>query len=349
MLPPRGLMKRSAGVALLLIIVGPGCVREPADELAVWREFLPYADVGKQLETLSNYAVDLYLRVRPDDVGAPLWDLLETSASRGVRLRLWLQMPEVGTWLNERNVAEFGGFANELLDRAADNGIAIEWLIFDMEPDFAYAEALRRAAAAAPDDLLPLLMDHHDPGRFESATSDLRGLIDRLHARGVRIMVATLPWTIDDLYDRDAGLQDLFDTPLANLPWDQVCVMTYRPVFSELFATPLSPQFVASYARSVRDLFGPTAQVAIGNIGTPGLLVPVGYGNPMDVRADIAAARSAGVESISLFSLDGMLIEGGPDRWLEAADGPTWWSRSLDPATGRLRLALQWLDRLFVP
>ncbi len=347
---PRHLTARPAeSVLLLLLALGSctGCLNDPPSELAVWSEFLPYEEVHKHLDALARFSAELYLRVRPGDLGEELWTLLESTEARGVRVRLWLQLPDEGTWLNEQNIAGFGDFARMLLKRAEENGIDVEWLIFDLEPELTYAQALRSAAARGDgDELLQLLSEHHDMSLFESASAELRALTDELHARDVRVMVATLPWTIDDLYDSDPDLQDVFDTPLVNVPWDQVCVMAYRPVFADMFGLPLSREYVASYARSALCIFGPTTQVAIGNIGAPGLLVPLGYTDPVDACLDISAARSAGIQGISLFSLDGMIDEGGVDRWLVAASSPTPWSMSLDPATGALRIALQWLDRV---
>jgi hypothetical protein len=339
--------------ALMLIVLlasGPGCLYTPPDELAVWSEFLAYDQVQGQLETLAAHSAALYLRVRPEDLGGPLWELLASAQAQNVEVRLWLQLPAEGTWLNERNMAAGGELARTLLAQAQANGFTIEWLIFDLEPEFAYAQALHDTAVrGAAGDLLEFLRRHQDRAQFETAAAALAALVEELHTRNIRVMVATLPWIIDDLGDGDADFQDIFDTPFVHVPWDQVCVMAYRPVFAELFGLSLSPEYVASYARSVRLLFGPTAQVALGNIGTPGLFTPSGYTTPADIGADIAAARSAGVRSVSLFSLDGMMEQGGALRWLAAAGTPAWWRPVADPAVTALRTALRWLDRLAGP
>lgn len=334
-------------VLFLALGIFAGCVNESPSELAVWSEFLPYEQVHEQLDTLSASSCDLYLRVRPADLGEGLWTLLEGADARGVEVRLWLQLPDEGTWLNEHNVALFGEFALLVLDRAHANGLNIDWLIFDLEPELAYAEMLRSTATRGDlGALLQLLAEHRDVRAFEAATGALRSLTGALHTRGVSVMVTTLPWTIDDLVDGDPDLQDVFDTPLNDVAWDQVAVMAYRPVFADMFGLSLSPGYVASYARSAREAFGPTAQVAIGNIGTPGLLVPRGYTDPLDVYLDVSAARSAGIGSISMFSLDGMVTQGGAEPWLNAGTTPTPRCIQPDPATYLLRGALHWLDGL---
>ena len=48
-----------------------------------------------------------------------------------------------------------------------------------------------------------------------------------------------------------------------------------------------------------------------------------GYSDPLDIALDVMAIKAAGLDDVSVFSLDGMLLEGGIDRWLDAASGPT--------------------------
>lgn len=341
---------RSCGLitALCVLAACTGCFNETPAELAVWSEFLPLDELREHVPTLAEFETGLYLAVRPDDVeGDALWTFLKDAWAADVPVRLWLQLPEQGVWLNEENVTEHAAFARRLVELADEHEAPIEWLIFDLEPDFAYAEALRAAANSGNvQSLLDLLGGHLDAVAFEQATAAVHEIVTDLHDRNVNVMAVTLPWTIDDLADGDADLQDLFDTPLADIPWDQVAVMAYRPVFAELFGVPLSPGYVAGYARSLREAFGSRAHVAVGNISTAGRLVPPGYVDPFDVRRDVSAACSAGIDSMSLFSLDGMLEEGGVRRWLESATTPTPRIPYLDPLADLLRVGLNWADRL---
>lgn len=338
---------RFPAVALLASLTATtGCVNEPPTELGVWSEFLPYEEVNGHLGTLAEFDVDLYLAVRPTDLDSDeFWNSVEAAKTAGVPVRHWLQLPEQGVWLNEQSIAAFSEFALELLVAAGDHDIPVNWIVFDLEPDFAYAEALWAAAEGGElEELAGLLAWHRDPETYALSLAALGALIEELHARNVEVMAVTLPWTIDDLFDSDADIQDAFDTPLADVPWDQVSVMVYRPVFAQLLGVGMSPGYVRSYALSTRAVFGPNAQVAIGNISTPGVFTPPGYTDPLDVRLDVGAARSAGIGSISLFSLDGMVLEGGPERWLAAASTPTLRFPYLDPLTAVLRAALRWLD-----
>ena len=311
-------------VPLVVGLAAIGCFNDPVSELAVWSEFLPPQEVRGQLPALARFEADLYLAVQPDDLGEGLLALLREAETQNVGVRLWPQVPDLGIWVNETNAVEFGVFVFELLEWVAANDVTVEWIIFDLEPSFEYAEQLRgtlgEEGLAA---VLDLLAAHRTPEDFEMARGIIAEIVEQLHSVDVRAMAVTLPWTIDDLADSDADLQDIFDTPLAGIEWDKVSVMAYRPWFSDFLGAPLSPGFVGSYAESVAARFADRAQVAIGNISSPGLLLPQGYSDPFEVTLDVSAARSAGITDVSLYSLDGMVLAGGAERWLAAASGPT--------------------------
>ena len=311
-------------VPLVAGLAATGCCNDPVSELAVWSEFLPPQEVSAQLPVLAQFEADLYLAVQPDDLGEDLLALLREAETQNVGVRLWPQLPDLGIWVNETNAVEFGIFVFELLEWTAANDVSVEWIIFDLEPSFEYAEQLRGTLGEEGlAGVLDLLAAHRAPEDLEAARTTIAEIVEQLHSVDVWAMAVTLPWTIDDLADSDADLQDIFDTPLAGIGWDKVSVMAYRPWFSDFLGASLSPGFVGSYAESIAARFGGRAQVAIGNISSPGLLLPQGYSDPFEVTLDVSAARSAGVADVSLYSLDGMVLADGAERWLAAASGPT--------------------------
>jgi len=333
-------------VLLIVGLAATGCFNDPVSELAVWSEFLPPQEVSGQLPALARFEADLYLAVQPDDLGEDLLALLREAKTQNVGVRLWPQLPDLGVWINETNAVEFGVYVFELLEWMAANDVSVDWIIFDLEPSFEYAEQLRGTLGEEGlAGVLDLLAAHRVPEDFEAARRTIAEIVEQLHSVDVRAMAVTLPWTIDDLADSDADLQDIFDTPLVGIGWDKISVMAYRPWFSDFVGASLSPGFVGSYAESIAALFGDRAQVAIGNISSPGLLLPQGYSDPFDVTRDVAAARSAGVADVSLYSLDGMVLAGGAERWLAAASGPTLALNQADLPTVLMRQVFGLLDR----
>ncbi len=297
------------------------CTAKPPAHLAVWSETLAYPQIAAELPTLAEFNADLYLAIRPIDLNDSLWSLLRAASDHGVAVRPWLLMPDEGVWLNENNIAAFADFAHHFLDQAAAAGVPIDWLIFDIEPPFDLAESLS-ADSNDPLALIAQLVEQADAAAFASATAELQNLVAGLQGRNVRVMAVILPWIVDDLLDGDNDLQDLFNTPFADVPWDEVSVIVYRPTLGELFGVPLPPEFVGRYADDARRLFGERASLALGNVGTPGLLVAPGYEDPPPLLADTAAAALAGVDRVSVYSLEGMIEQGGLRRWLLALTTP---------------------------
>jgi hypothetical protein len=294
-----------------------GCIPAPPPQLAVWSEFVAYERVVEEIPTLAEFETELYLAVRPDDVGEPLWALLREAADHGVLVRLWLQLPEEGLWLNVSNVSQFGEFAIQIVQAAELEGVPVDWLIFDIEPSLELAVMLREAT----DDLvglLRILRTQYDPDAFALAVEELSQLIVGLQQQGKQVMAVTLPWTIDDFIDGDADLQNFFNTPVAGIPWDEVSVIVYRTFLADLFGLPLSTAIVGRYATDARVLYHDRAEIAVGTIGTPGILVPRGYEDPRALARDISAAVNAGITRVSIYSLDGALELGGLRRWLSA-------------------------------
>ena len=107
------------------VIFVPGCYNPPPDRISVWSEFLPFDDVRPLLPALAGGRADLYLAICPDDLNDGLVSLLNDAETAGVAVRPWLQLPEMGVWLNEDNVTAFRDFANAFLDWANAEGLAV--------------------------------------------------------------------------------------------------------------------------------------------------------------------------------------------------------------------------------
>lgn len=324
-----------------------GCYNEPAEELGVWSEFLALDVVRTHWDTLGRFGADLYMAIGPEDLDDSLRAFLTDAKAAGIEVRPWLQLRDQGIWTNEENAAAFANYARELLDWVEENDVPVEWFVIDLEPSLAYAEELHQTAETdGIFAVVELLDEHRDANRFAEARKTLQNMVDEAHRKGFRAMAVTLPWTIDDLADGDPDVQDMFDTPLTEVPWDRVGVMAYRPFFSDLFGVPLSPGYVARYSESMRFWYSDSAHVAVGNVSTAGVMVPPGYTQPTELALDVSAARSAGISSISVFSLDGMVLEGGPELWLAAATGPTLRYGYPDVLTPLIRGAVGVLDTL---
>jgi len=322
-------------VASFIMVWCSACYQPPIGNLAVWSEFLPLAEVAPSVPALAERGVDLYLAVAPADINDELVTFLTNANADGLNVTLWLQLPDNGIWLNETNATAFRSFTTDVLDWADANEITLQMLIYDIEPAFEYAEELAATIMTeGPLGFFDLLQTRQDMAAYLEARNTITAMVEDIQVRGVQAMAVVLPWAINDPRDGDDDLQDVLDTPVTGIPWDRVSVILYRSSIGELVGLPLSPAFVYEYAVEVRRQYGDSAQIAIGTIGTPGLVTTAGYTDPLDIALDVMAIKAAGLSDVSVFSLDGMLLEGGIDRWLDAASGPTVAVPIIDPLAG---------------
>jgi hypothetical protein len=306
--------------------------------LSVWCEFLPYPDLIALLPELAVRGLWLNLAVQAERRDDPaLFELLRAARSHGVTLRAWLLLDKAdGYWPNAWNAAIVADAARRLLDAADRHGAPLEWLIFDFEPPPDLA--LRLAGFASEGrwwSLLGALRSARRENRVLRPEIVYQAIFDELRRAGVRRQIVTMPMSLDEPFG--PRLSGALGIDCLTLLADEFSVMAYRPEFARM-AGPLTADIVGSYARTTVKLYGDTAGIAIGEIGSPGYPVPVpGYSDPADFQADLAACRAAGIASVSVFSLDGILEQGGLERWFDAppveAPGRDW-------RAARLRLTL---------
>lgn len=320
--------------------------------LAVWSEFLEPATVEAQLELLAQHRVALYLAIRSEVIGdTALRRLLRRARELGVEVRAWLLLTDdEGYWPGERNLDAFDALVQRFWSWNLAEQLGVRWIIADIEPPLATSRALFDAVAGGSiADALPLLLQNRDPVAFEKARLRWARAVERWQAQGISVMAVTFPLALDDDDDGDATIQDVLETPIAGIGWDEISFMLYQNVFEDFAGTRVGPRLIYDYLVRARTLFGDRASVALGLIGTIGKSGSErpGYVDPDALREDIAAALAAGVDRVQLFSLDGILAEpGAPSRWFDALD-VTPSIPAPSPALDELRGLLRTLDRAF--
>lgn len=292
-------------------------------ELGVYAEFIPYADVQTMLPSLVTRGAALQLAIPADRIGdASLADLLREAETRGVGVRLWLLLArDAGYWPNEDNLAQFGDEVTRLLDWVEAEGLRADAVVYDLEPALAYTERLREAfASGSLAGIEALMRTHLDPVEFAASRDLLAAQVRGVQARGYRAEAVTYPQVVDDMADGDPDLQDALDIPIDGVPFDDVAFMVYQTSFAEAQGEWIGPGLVRSYAADATLHFGARATLALGIIGTAGVIENDGppYPSPADLAADVGAARAAGIERLVVYSLDGMAELADLEGWLAA-------------------------------
>lgn len=305
--------------------------------LALWSEFLPYAQVEQQLPELAARHLSLYLAVSENHTDwEGLEHLLKAAIRHQVEVRPWLLLSEAhGYWFNKWNLKESESFVWHFLDEMAKRGLKIEWLIFDVEPPAALMTEIDQKLRAHQ-----YFSGYRQLKKSGESASLLRAermyteLVQKLHLKNVRVQAVVPNFVLDDRRDGAQRIQNSFGTPVENVPWDEITFMVYRLELQKIIG-PVSSDIVFRYATLAHDTYGAASGVDLGEVGIvryPQL--SMGYTREIDLQSDYLATLRAGIERIHFYSLDGML--GGASDSKDAqttVSGISGWMASLGSLT----------------
>jgi hypothetical protein len=313
-------------------------VADPRPRLAIWCEFMPYAQVTEHLPTLAKHRCDLLLHVGREDVGnADLARLCRDARAQGVAVMAWLLLPyEEHLYVGEETVESTRDLALRFAEWAKREDLGVEWMVFDCEPSPLLGKrlfaAVRRGRVF---ELARILRGEMDTERFARAVAALNELIDRLHAAGFRVMGSANRVFLDFIERGDTALQDALNAPFSMVRWDRASFITYRYRASQARYVSM----VNHYADIARRRFGDDAALDLGLLGDQRAFPEhreraelfgagehfLGYLDGMrstrDLGEAVGIALGRGVRHIHLYSLEGAVDSvAGLDFWLRAAE-----------------------------
>ncbi|MGE0872521.1 MAG: hypothetical protein AB7P03_28455 [Kofleriaceae bacterium] len=302
---------------------GPG---ERSD--ALWAEFLDDNAIRAELPWLAEHQVDLYLAIHSTRIGDPaLAQLVRDAASQRVGVRAWLLLPEAdGYWPNEHNIPATRHAVLAFAQWRQAESLPIDWIVFDLEMPLARTRAVTEAIGNDGQFAgIELIKQGRDPVAFAAHRAELAALIDEVHALGLRAAAVTYPMVLDDAGDGDTDIEDELDVPITGIDWDEASFMVYQSLIYDFSGEWHGQEVIHSYATTAREQWGDRAAVALGIVGTAGIdPVAMPYPDAATLAADRAAARAAGVDRVSAYSLDGVLQMPAAERaaWLDPGTPP---------------------------
>jgi len=279
---------------------------------ALWSEFLTGPQVLAQVPLMMAHRISLYQNIKSVQVDArdpEMADLFSRASCQGLEVRAWLTLPEdQGYWPNETNVDLFAEKALELAAWIRSSGWPIEWIIVDMEPSLQLLNRLLELAEQGDFlEIVELLLGNRDPEAYAAAVAKFTDMVLRLQALGFRVMVVTFPVVLDDDRAGQTPIQDMLNTPVSGVPWDEVSFMAYTTTFTSLTGLEFGADLVYSYGRDAVEFYGDRAALDLGTIGYAGMVSEQGITDLDTMLAQVGAAKAAGLSSIHSYSLDGIL------------------------------------------
>ena len=192
----------------------------------------------------------------------------------------------------------------------------------DLEPPLGVTRELlggplRRRAQIFADQLAHIDTPERRAQR-KAACATLTRLRGELGDSGIETLAAVVPHVALDLAATSDFWQAMLRTPATAPDWSAVSVMLYTSILEQQLPPPrsLARALLFEAARATAATMGPRASLSIGLVSHGKLGDEPTYDSPRDLERDVALARAAGVDDLALFSLEGTLRRGAPERWL---------------------------------
>ncbi len=335
----RGAVRRLVSWAAGLAAAGAWAAAPapPIERLAIWCEFMPYAEVAEHLPVLAKYDCDLILHVERESFADPDFaPLLRAAARARVGVDAWLLLPyREHLYVGQASVAATRELARQAADFFARNRLDVRAFAFDCEPSPLLGRELFAAVRRkSPRQLAGVLRDQLDAGAFRRDQVALNRLIAELRGRGYAVNGAANRAFLDAQARRNVALEDALNAPVSGVEWDALSFITYRYRASQLSYLAM----LNRYAGLARRLYGARAALDMGLLGDydgipqnaeraalfgggDGFYAYLrGMRNTFDLEEAAATVLGCGVRRINLYALDGAATSvAGLENWLKAA------------------------------
>lgn len=263
---------------------------------------------------LKKSGFKLFLAINQSLIGDPsLEALLRDAEEEGVEVGAWLLLSyDEGYWPNEKNAEAFLRLALDFVEWYQKEGLKIDRIIVDMETGYQRLKAIIEEGLMNGNVfyLLHDLESNIDPDYFNYAKSIYSNLVENLRLRGIKSMVTTLPFLLDDLEDGDEDISDMLDIPVYGVNWDVVSFMVYRTLFNDIVGSMPSAGLVEAYANSAVRFFGERAAIDLGIAGQNYM--------ESELSEDLFALCEAGVREFHIYALDTILSLPSPSSFLSS-------------------------------
>jgi len=320
-----------------LTVAGSSTFESPIERLAIWCEFMPYAEVESHLPTLKKYDCDLLLHVEKESFADPEFARLLRAAGReGVEVDAWLLLPyEKHLYVGQASVASTRQLARQAADFFEGNHLRVRAFVFDCEPSPLLGRELFKAVQAkSPGQLAKVLRDQLDPAVFRCDIESLNQLLDELRERGYAVDGAANRVFLDSQLRGNVALEDALNAPVSGVGWDALSFITYRYQINQLSYVAM----LNRYASLARRLYGPRTAMDVGLIGdydeipqnveraalfgAGDLFYDYLHGmrSAFDLEEAVGTVLGCGVRRVNLYALDGAVTSvAGLENWLKAA------------------------------
>lgn len=294
-------------------------------KLRVWAEyFTPEEAIRKNvIELLKKYNVNLCIATPYGCLNKEWADFLRIYQDEGIEVTLWLLLSdELGYWPSERNVEDFSKYIESVFEFAKTYNVRIPCIAVDLETPIYQANTILRANGLKKiPALLRVYKENKNKKRFDYATKKYSELLDKIHQNNAKTIVAAMHWVMEDVAVGGTKLQDIMETPITTVDWDVISLMIYNSMFvgytKGLINFADAHYLLYNYSKEAKEKFGERASVSLGVTYIGKLGDEPYYEEPSFMTGDVQAVKSAGINDIAIYNLEGILKSEKPEEWFE--------------------------------
>jgi hypothetical protein len=312
-------------------------------KLRVWAEYFTPLDAMKKevRELLKKYNVNLCIATPYGCLNEEWANFLKTYQEEKIEVTLWLLLSdELGYWPSERNVDEFSEYIDSIFEFAKKYNIQIPCIAIDLEtPIYQANKILSEKGFKKIFTLLKIYRENKNRERFYYATKKYSEILEKIHRNNTTTIVAAIPWIIEDVVAKNIKIQDILETPVTEVDWDVISFMIYNSMFvgySKGFLSFEDARYLLYlYAKKAKENFKERAGISVGVTSIGKLGNEPYYETPGLLKPDIEVVKSAGIEDIAIYNLEGILKSKNPEEWFEIVINAT---PKIPPSTLKIKI-----------
>ncbi|MHA1791614.1 MAG: hypothetical protein ACTSVI_03150 [Promethearchaeota archaeon] len=309
-------------------------------------EFLtPEEIINKNaIDLLADTSTMLSLKQSFQELSSPQFKaMLQGFKDKGIESSFipWPLLPiEDGYYANEISVDKFSDLVKKTLDWYCDNNFEMPLgILVDLEPptdpnEVKKAEMVRKGIKKEEKkkggiDIMSFVgkiidaMDENvNPERFQEAARKFGEMQDMVHEYGTKAIAVALPLAYEDIFDDKLLIQDFMTCPVTNVEWDMINFMIFNTDYvaatKGLITNEEYRHLIYVYAKEFIKKWGnekPSITLGITNVGIQDTRAI--QTDPELYRLEASALLAAGMDSIGIYALDGVLQQPNPKEWIE--------------------------------
>lgn len=265
---------------------------------------------------LGKYHVGIVIAVRENQLGEELDRLLDIYERNGIDVSFApLLSAEQGKYLNKSTAAPYLDLTGKVLQWADDHRHTIVEIVADIEPS--------DTGGSGPYFDFGRFLGSMDKESFIGSVPEFQKIVSEIKSHGCAAVSCPTWFTIEDANLGISAWQDFFGGPSVSAGWDSSIIMMYSEWFLESGRIIGADRETANtliyrYCSDMSRLWGGSGGVILGSVtGDKGGLYP----SASDMSGAVAAAKAAGMKSICLYDLKGILESGEADDWFQMLTG----------------------------